>query len=337
MGAVKMRPEIRFCTTTDGIRIAFTAVGQGPPLVCLAPWFFMLEASWHQPWIQAFYQSLGEGRRLIMMDRRGVGASQREVRDVGLESGVADLAAVVEHLQFSGFSLWGEFDGAAVGALYSARHPERVHRLILLGPYATGADVYRREGVDGLIQLMRGSWPAACATMASRSFPEGPPELIPWLARAYSEGFSAEIAERYLVYASTLDASSFLPRVTAPTLVMYRHGGREPPSVANSRHFAAMIPNARLMAVATVPWLEMEPIIDAVNAFLSEGVSTAGLTKREAEVLGLLAAGKSNLEISAQLFLSLRTVERHITHIYDKLGVRNRAEATSYAVKHGIA
>jgi DNA-binding CsgD family transcriptional regulator len=184
---------------------------------------------------------------------------------------------------------------------------------------------------------MRGSWPAACAAMASRSFPEGPPELIPWQARAYREGFSAEIAERYLIYASTLDASPFLPRVTVPTLVIHRQSGREPPPVANSRDFAAMIPNARLMAVATVPWLEMEPIIDAVNAFLAEGGSPAGLSRREAQILGLLADGKSNLEISAQLFLSLRTVERHITHVYDKLGVRNRAEATAYAVKLGLA
>jgi pimeloyl-ACP methyl ester carboxylesterase len=99
-----MRPDIRFCTTTDGIRIAFAAVGQGPPLVCLAPWFYMLEAAWH-PLIQRFYQSLGQGRRLITLDRRGVGASQREVRDVGVESGVADLAAVVEHLRLGSFSL----------------------------------------------------------------------------------------------------------------------------------------------------------------------------------------------------------------------------------------
>jgi DNA-binding NarL/FixJ family response regulator len=61
------------------------------------------------------------------------------------------------------------------------------------------------------------------------------------------------------------------------------------------------------------------------------------LTRREAEVLALLAVGESNLEISTQLVLSLRTVERHITNVYHKLGVRNRAEATAYAVKHGLA
>jgi DNA-binding CsgD family transcriptional regulator/tetratricopeptide (TPR) repeat protein len=63
----------------------------------------------------------------------------------------------------------------------------------------------------------------------------------------------------------------------------------------------------------------------------------AGLTRREAEVLGLLAAGRSNKEIAAQLFLSERTVERHITTVYRKIGTRRRTEAMAFALRHGLA
>ena len=63
----------------------------------------------------------------------------------------------------------------------------------------------------------------------------------------------------------------------------------------------------------------------------------AGLTRREAEVLGLLAAGHSNKEIAAQLFLSERTVERHITTVYRKIGTRRRTEAMAFALRHGLA
>jgi DNA-binding CsgD family transcriptional regulator len=63
----------------------------------------------------------------------------------------------------------------------------------------------------------------------------------------------------------------------------------------------------------------------------------AGLTRREAEVLGLLAAGHSNKEIAAELFLSERTVERHITTIYRKIGTRRRTEAMAFALRHGLA
>jgi DNA-binding CsgD family transcriptional regulator len=62
----------------------------------------------------------------------------------------------------------------------------------------------------------------------------------------------------------------------------------------------------------------------------------AGLSSREAEVLRLVAAGRSNKEIAKDLVLSVHTVERHVANVYRKLGVHNRAEATAYAVQEGI-
>ena len=61
-----------------------------------------------------------------------------------------------------------------------------------------------------------------------------------------------------------------------------------------------------------------------------------GLTQREAEVLRLMAAGRSNSEIAEELVLSIRTVERHITSIYTKANARNRAGTTAYAFSHGL-
>ena len=62
----------------------------------------------------------------------------------------------------------------------------------------------------------------------------------------------------------------------------------------------------------------------------------AGLTTREAEVLRLVARGQSNKEIAAELVLSVRTVERHITNLYGKIDARGKADATAYAFKHGL-
>jgi DNA-binding NarL/FixJ family response regulator len=62
-----------------------------------------------------------------------------------------------------------------------------------------------------------------------------------------------------------------------------------------------------------------------------------GLTAREAEVLRLIAAGRTNREIADDLVLSLTTVQRHIANIYGKIGARGRADATTYALRHGIA
>jgi DNA-binding NarL/FixJ family response regulator len=79
----------------------------------------------------------------------------------------------------------------------------------------------------------------------------------------------------------------------------------------------------------------MDTSIDAVTA--AEGVAPAVLTQREAEVLRLIVAGNSTQEMAATLVLSTRTVERHIANLYTKLGARNRADATAYALRHAIA
>lgn len=70
------------------------------------------------------------------------------------------------------------------------------------------------------------------------------------------------------------------------------------------------------------------------------GSDVAGLTRREIDVLRLLACGASNQQIADGLFISIRTVERHISTIYEKLGATGsaaRAVATAYAITHGIA
>ena len=55
----------------------------------------------------------------------------------------------------------------------------------------------------------------------------------------------------------------------------------------------------------------------------------AALTRRELEVIEFVAAGKTNREIASDLFLSVRTVERHVSRIFEKLGVNSRAAAAS--------
>jgi DNA-binding CsgD family transcriptional regulator len=62
----------------------------------------------------------------------------------------------------------------------------------------------------------------------------------------------------------------------------------------------------------------------------------AGLSRREAEVLRLVTAGKSNRQIAETLFLSEKTVANHLTHIFNKIGVDNRAAAVAFAVRCGL-
>ena len=67
------------------------------------------------------------------------------------------------------------------------------------------------------------------------------------------------------------------------------------------------------------------------------GADVTALSSREREVAGLVAAGKTNKEIAAALFLSEKTIESHLARIYDKLGVHSRAALTAIIVREGTS
>jgi DNA-binding NarL/FixJ family response regulator len=112
---------------------------------------------------------------------------------------------------------------------------------------------------------------------------------------------------------------------------------------------ARRLPNAKLVLMeSNLLFGEPGQAMVAIDAFLAELDPEAGkpvafaevdatvrhLTTREVEVLRLLAGGESNRAIADRLCLSLRTVERHITNIYAKIGARGRADATAFALRN---
>jgi DNA-binding NarL/FixJ family response regulator len=76
---------------------------------------------------------------------------------------------------------------------------------------------------------------------------------------------------------------------------------------------------------------------DEASSVSDEPQLPDGLTPREAEVLSLIAAGLTNTEIAERLVVSAATVKTHVNHIFAKAGVRDRAQAVSYAYRHGLA
>ena len=72
------------------------------------------------------------------------------------------------------------------------------------------------------------------------------------------------------------------------------------------------------------------------SAGASEPRSAGGLSAREIQVLRLVAAGKTNRQIASELFISERTVERHLSNIFNKLDLPSRAAATAYAYEHQL-
>jgi DNA-binding NarL/FixJ family response regulator len=75
---------------------------------------------------------------------------------------------------------------------------------------------------------------------------------------------------------------------------------------------------------------------EEASLLLAPAALPAGLTAREVEVLRLVATGQSNAQIATALVLSEKTVARHLSNIFSKLGVGSRTAATAYAFEHGL-
>jgi DNA-binding CsgD family transcriptional regulator len=89
-------------------------------------------------------------------------------------------------------------------------------------------------------------------------------------------------------------------------------------------------------ARATFEHLGAKPDLARIEAYDTTPAETHGLTDRELQVLRLLAAGESNKQIAVELVLSKRTIDRHVSNIFRKLGVSSRAAATAYGYEHDL-
>ena len=134
----KLEQRIRFCRTSDGERLAYATVGEGPPLVRAAHWITHLDYEWASPVWQHWMEGLSRQRTLVRYDERGCGLSDHDPYDVSLESFVQDLETVVDDLGLERFPLMGLSQGGPVAIEYAHRHPERVSRLILVGAFVKG-------------------------------------------------------------------------------------------------------------------------------------------------------------------------------------------------------
>jgi class 3 adenylate cyclase/pimeloyl-ACP methyl ester carboxylesterase len=268
-----MEPQIRFCTSADGVRIAYATLGEGPPLVQVGPWGVDVGRDWGSPDCRPALERLSRERLYVAFDRRGVGASQREVDVFSLEAQVADVAAVADHLGLERFDLWGMLDGAAISVAYAVEHPERVSRLVLWAPYPCGVEIVRPGAARGLVELILGNWALARRAIAGVVFPSGPTELQGWFSESLRRSLSPEVTAKCVEFYATVDVRPLLPQVKAPTLVLHRRGDRNAP-ISAAMAIAALMPDARFVALEgdiDHPWLGDISYLETLTQFLDEG------------------------------------------------------------------
>jgi pimeloyl-ACP methyl ester carboxylesterase/DNA-binding CsgD family transcriptional regulator len=312
-----------------------------------ACWLSHLQYDWESPVWRHYLSELGKVATVYRFDERGHGLSDRDVHDHSLEARVADLEAIVAHSGLERFAVLAMSQGGPVTVEYAVRHPHQVSRLVFYGshPGLRALSLPEDEELDQAFnQLIRVGWerptPEFRRVFTYLMIPGATEEQMGWLDELQRRAVTAEIAIVAREQRGEADVSHLLESVSAPTLVIHSLGDRMN-NFAFARFLAARIPGARLVALESDNHivLEDEPawpvFLREVTEFLAEDSPPMAvrdprelLSGRELEVLTLAAAGHDNAAIAAELRLSVRTVERHLQNIYEKLGLRGKSART---------
>lgn len=347
-----MKQEIRFCKSADGTGLAYALSGAGSPLVRAQHWITHLEHDFESPAWGPSLVELSRRFRLVRFDQRGCGLSDANPADISFESWIADLEAVVDAAGLERFPLLGHSQGSAIAIEYTARHPDRVSQLLVVGGYARGwrrrdptpLELDRAETMAHLIELGWGTQDPTFRQVFTTNFMPG---ATAEQQRSFNDmmrlSASAETAVRIFREFGEIDVREAARAVRCPTLIVHARGDLRVP-FEEGRLLASLVPDARFLPLDSPNHLllETEPawrqFLDALDGFL--GLSGGGgfpqLTEREREVLALIAQGLDNAQVAARLELSEKTVRNHITRIFDKIEVENRSQAIVAARKAGL-
>ncbi|HEY4668873.1 MAG TPA: alpha/beta fold hydrolase [Tepidiformaceae bacterium] len=343
-----MGPQISFCRLPSGGQVAWAAAGEGPPIVMVPGWLCHVQELWTHPAAKSARDKLSARNRFIWYDRLGCGLSDRDGIEPSLENDVQQLETVLDAAGIEKATLIGYSFGGPPAAVFAARFPERVDRVVFLSSFARGGNLATAEAHDALKKLIAADWGLGSRTFASIFLPNGSGYDLRWFSRFQRQAATAEMAIRLLDHLRSLDVREALSTIKVPVLVL---GNRRDPAVSpkNAQEIAALAPGASLHLLEGN---EHEPFIrdsgDVVEAILdfvegrqpgtprSPEKPTAELTRREREVLRLIALGESNKSIAANLRIEVGTVERHVANIYGKVGARGRADAARQAIALGL-
>jgi pimeloyl-ACP methyl ester carboxylesterase len=290
-----MSPETRYATSGD-VKIAYQVTGSGPIDLVWAPGTVShLDLDWDWAPRARFFERLGESFRLIRLDKRGTGLSDRPTDAASLEERTEDIRAVMDAAGSQRAVVFGLSEGGSMACLFAATYPERTRALVLWGTQArwTQAEDYKwgatREQQLAMIKDL-------AAHGVNREYLVGPgyglgqnpdPGLLEWCFRYSRAGASATALAALESMVLDIDTRDVLPSIRVPTLVMNRTGD----PVANveaARDLSVHIPGASFEEFpgATHGFSDItEVVVTAVENFVEGAPALPGPSPTLATVL----------------------------------------------------
>ncbi|MEA2581177.1 MAG: hypothetical protein QOE83_2069 [Actinomycetota bacterium] len=274
--------DTRYARGDDGTYIAYQTVGRGPiDIAWQFEWMGNVDVIWQSRVFAAWFEGLASFSRLILHDRRGTGASSRNVPPPNLETRVSDLRNVLDAAGSERPVLGGQLEGGAANVMFAATHPERVHSLFwwypaprsVKGPgYPWGMD---EEAFAAEMDDIASDW-------GTQAFEEGggvaTGSKLPYslLSRQTTTPDVALELER--IWRET-DVRGTLPAVTAPTLLLARHQDTEALG-----YISSLMPHATVRLFPGSPEFTSLPAIEEQPGILAAIRGFIGLDARAPEL-----------------------------------------------------
>ncbi|HEX6311203.1 MAG TPA: alpha/beta fold hydrolase [Acidimicrobiia bacterium] len=268
--AVTVLPRTHYAEA-DGASIAYQTFGEGPDLVLIAGFATNVEVQWEHPAIAAFLRRLGTFARVTVLDKRGVGLSDRLRPDdpPSIETRADDLRAVMEAAGIERATVLGSSEGGSLAIVFTATHPERVERLVLHGTWARHRyhgqlrpdleAITEWWGTGGVYAVLG---PSLAADKAGRRF----------LARYERQSASPRAARALRELTGKIDVTAILGSISVPTLVLHRRDDDRVP-YEQAVELAAGIPQARLITLEGRDHYlfsgDTTPLLDAIEEFVT--------------------------------------------------------------------
>jgi pimeloyl-ACP methyl ester carboxylesterase/DNA-binding winged helix-turn-helix (wHTH) protein len=271
-------PETHYARSGD-VNIAYQVVGSGPrDLVFIMGWVSHLDYFWAEPSFARFLHRLSTFSRLILIDKRGTGLSDRVTELPTLEQRMDDVRAVMEQVGSSYAALIGVSEGGPMCALFAATYPEKTRALVMVGTYAKRLwdPQYpwgpTREARDAFYQQIRDGWGGPIGIEERAPTMAADPAFRSWWATYLRMGASPGAALALTRMNAEIDIRDILPSIRVPTLVLHRRHDRCL-RVEEGRYVASRIPGALFVELPGddhLPFVgDQELLLDEIERFIT--------------------------------------------------------------------
>jgi len=268
-----MQPDTHYARSGD-VRIAYQVIGGGPLDLVVIPGFISnLDHHWDDPTYAHFLTRLGSFSRLILLDKRGTGLSDRLGNLPTLEERMDDARAVMDAVGSERAAIFGISEGGAMSMLFAATYPDRCRALILYGAYSHFfSHVLPPDRFEAFMARIEEAWGTGESLRTFAPTKVSDEHFRRWWARFERLGASPSAALALMRMNSEIDVRHVLPAIRTPTLVLHRSGDSRV-SVEGGRHLAANIPGARYVELPGddhLLWVgDVDRVADEMQDFLT--------------------------------------------------------------------